>query len=121
MTTKSKTIKRKASEISITKSNSNEADEIDIEELPLDFVKQYLRIDHDLDDVEIQVYIKAAKSYVLDYIKADEDQKLDYALIIPTLTLIAHCYENKAVNIKSTEKMDAMFKGVLDMYRGDLL
>lgn len=91
------------------------------ENLSLEIVKQYLRVDHDLDDMEIEIYIEAAKSYVRDYIKAKEDQELDYALIIPTLSLIAHCYENKAVNIKSTEKIDGMFKGVLDMYRGDIL
>lgn len=91
------------------------------ENLNLEITKQYLRVDHDLDDIEIMVYIEAAKSYVKDYVKASEDDVLDYALIIPMLSFIAHCYENKAVNIKSTEKIDGMFKGVLDMYRRDIL
>ena len=42
------------------------------ENLSLEVVKQYLRVDHDLDDLEIEIYIEAAKSYVRDYIKAEE-------------------------------------------------
>lgn len=99
----------------------NKENNITPENLDLETTKKYLRVDHDLDDVEISIYLEAAKSYVKDYVKLGEEEVLDYALIIPMLSYVAHCYENKAVNIKSTEKIDAMFKGVLDMYRRDIL
>lgn len=91
------------------------------ETLDLDFIKKYLRIEHDLDDIELTVYLAAAQSYVRTYVKAEYGENLSIDLIIPILSIIAHCYENKTVNIKSTEKVDAMFRSILDMHRGDIL
>ena len=51
--------------------------------LTLEFVKQYLRVDHDLDDIEIEVAMKSAVAYVRKHIKQPSDEPLDYELIIP--------------------------------------
>lgn len=96
-------------------------EEINPQCLPLQFVKDYLRVDHDLDDIEISVYIKAAESYVRNFIKAKPNEELDSELLIPMLSLIAYFYENKSVNMKSTEKTSAIFNSILDLHRGEIL
>lgn len=89
--------------------------------LPLDFVKQYLRVEHNFDDLEIQLMIKSAQSYVRNYINQPDGTDMDIELAIPVLTLVAYFYENKTVTMKSTEKLDAIFGSVLNLHRGDLL
>lgn len=102
---------------------NNEADgqEITPDNLTLDFVKQYLRVDHDFDDLEISVAIKSAVSYVKKYIKHKEGEELDYELIIPILTLVSHFYENKTPIGKANERVDAMINTILEMNRNDIL
>ena len=89
--------------------------------LTLDFVKQYLRIDHDFDDVEIMVAIKSAISYVRKYVKQPTGEPLDDDLIIPILTLVAHFYENKTPMGKANEKVDSIINTILEMNRNDIL
>lgn len=95
--------------------------EITPDSLTLDFVKQYLRVDHDFDDLEIMVATKSALSYVRKYIKIDDDEQLDFELIIPILTLISHFYESKTPIGRSNEKVDSIINSILDMNRGDIL
>lgn len=97
------------------------ADQITADNIPLSFAKQYLRVDHDFDDVEIQVGIKTAQAYVRNYIKQPEDEPLDNGLIITILSLTAYFYENKSPVMKSTEKLDVMFGNVLNMYKREVL
>lgn len=93
-------------------------EDITPENLPLDFVKSYLRIDHSFDDVEIMLMIASAKSYVKNYIQQPDDQPLiDIEVIIPMLTLVAYFYENKTVTMKSNEKLDAIFGSILSLHR----
>ena len=99
----------------------NQNQDITCENLPLNFVKQYLRVDHNFDDVEINVAIMSAQSYVRNYIKAPKDAILDKELIIPILTLIAHFYENKTTTMKTTERLDAVFNSVLNLHRRDIV
>lgn len=89
--------------------------------LTLEFVKQYLRIDHNLDDIEIDVAIKSAVAYVKKYIKQADGVPMDYELIIPILTLVSHFYENKTPIGKSTERVDALINSILEMNRADIL
>lgn len=89
--------------------------------LTLDFVKQYLRVEHDLDDIEIRVAMKSAVAYVRKYIKQPDEEPLDYELIIPILTLISHFYESKTPIGKSSEKVDALINSILELNRADIL
>ena len=89
--------------------------------LPLDFVKNYLRVDHDLDDVEIQVAILSAQDYVRTYTKIDKNTPLSFGLITPILSLIAYFYENKSPQMKSTEKLDTLFGNILNIHKQDIL
>lgn len=96
-------------------------EEINPQSIPLNFVKDYLRVDHDLDDIEISLYIKSAISYVRNYIKAEKEDELDDELLIPILNLIAYFYENKTTTMKSTEKIGAIFNSMLDLNRNGVL
>lgn len=96
-------------------------DDITVEELPLEVVKKYLRIDHDFDDLELMIATKSAISYVRKYVKIADDEELDFDLIIPVLTLISHFYESKTPIGKSNEKVDALINSILDMNRMEIL
>lgn len=99
-----------------------ELENITPENLPLDFVKNYLRVEHELDDIEISLMIKSAQSYVKNYLKLSKEETIeDIELVIPTLALISHFYENKTITMKSNDKMDLFFSSTLDMHRGDIL
>lgn len=90
--------------------------------LPLDFVKSYLRVEHDFDDVEIQLMINSAQSYVRNLLKISKEEVLEDAeLVIPMLTLVAYFYENKTVSMKANEKIDLMFESILGLHRREIL
>lgn len=90
--------------------------------LPLEFVKQYLRVEHDFDDLEIRIAIASAHSYVKNLLKLPKDEEIeDMELIIPMLALVAYFYENKTVSMKSNEKIDLMFESILGLHRRDIL
>lgn len=90
-------------------------------DLTLDIIKNYLRVDHNLDDVEITLCYKSALTYVRKYIGAVSDDELDVDLILPILSLTCHFYENKRVTQPSNERMDAMFSDVLTLNRVSIL
>lgn len=90
-------------------------------DLTLDIIKNYLRVDHDLDDVEITLCYKSALTYVRKYIGAESDDELDVDLILPILSLTCHFYENKKVTQPSNEKMDEIFGGILALNRLSIL
>lgn len=102
-------------------SSDYDIDDIVVDELPLEFVKQYLRVDHEFDDLEISVALKSATAYVKKYIKHDGVSPLDFDLIMPILTLTAHYYENKSATAKATEKIDSIINSILDMNREDIV
>lgn len=122
ITEKSSSPKKKTpTKISNSPSETIDIDDIVIEELPLEIVKQYLRIDHDFDDLELMIATKSAISYVRSYIKAGDEESLDFEMIMPVLTLIAHFYENKTPIGKSNEKVELLINSILDMNRRDIL
>lgn len=91
------------------------------DKITLEIVKNYLRIDHDLDDVELTMCFQSALSYVRKYIGADADTPLDVDLSLPILSLTCHFYETKSVRQPANEKMDEIFSNVLSMNRLSVL
>ena len=87
-----------------------------MDDLDVDMVKQYMRIEHNLDDAELGLYLKSAKSYVLNYVGEEYSQSIE--LIMPVLMLISHFYENKTPMNVSNAKYDFVFKDILWMHRG---
>lgn len=118
---KSVPVEKKISRVAVKATQQLDIEDITADSLPLEFVKQYLRVDHDFDDLEIQIHIKSAQSYVRNYIKQPEDEPLDDGLIVSILTLTAYFYENKSPQMKSTEKLDTIFGTILDLHRRDVL
>lgn len=107
---------------------SNVLDKIELEyitpdNLPLAFVKQYLRIDEDFtdDDLEISLAIVSAQHYVRNYVRVADGEFMDVGLLPIVLSVVAYFYENKSPLMKSTEKIDAMFSSILNLYREDIL
>nr|DAW54689.1 MAG TPA: head tail connector [Caudoviricetes sp.] len=90
-----------------------------IDDLEVDLVKQYMRIDHDLDDLELALYLKSAISYVKKYVL--EEYVDDIELVMPVLMLVSHFYENKTPMNVSNAKYDSVFKDILWMSRGLVL
>lgn len=122
--TEKSTSPKKKTPTKITTYSSQEEydiDDITVDELPLEVVKQYLRIDHDFDDLELKIATKSAISYVRGYIKAGEDEALDFEMIMPVLTLISHFYESKTPIGKANEKVDILINSILDMNRRDIV
>ena len=91
------------------------------DKITLEIVKNYLRIDHDLDDVELTMCFQSALSYVRKYIGADADTPLDVDLSLPILSLTCHFYQTKSVRQPTNEKMDEIFSNVLSMNRLSVL
>lgn len=99
---------------------SNEV--IKLSQLNLDFVKDYLKIDYDDDDKELQFYIAAAQSYLINQLNInieEIDTKPD--IIIAALLIIAHFYENKtAINTGTkinNSNIDFILQQILIQYR----
>lgn len=98
-------------------------DFMDIEspdDLTLDVVKHYMRIEHDLDDFELTMYLKSALSYVRKFVGMDDTPEipLEIDLIMPVLMLVSHFYENKTPMNVNNAKLDDVFAGILWMNRG---
>lgn len=92
------------------------------DDLTIEIVKQYMRIEHNLDDFELKMYLKSALSYVRKYVGVEDPSiPLDVDLIMPTLMLISHFYENKTPINNNNSKLDSVFDSLLWMNRGVVL
>lgn len=106
----------------ISKTIKRDSNEISPDNLPLEFVKNYLRVDHDLDDAEIKLMIVSAQSYVRNLLKISKEEPIeDVELVIPMLALVAYFYENKTVTMKANEKIELMFESILGLHRREIL
>lgn len=121
ITTTSTNFPLKATKVVKSAKNDINIDSITADNLPLDFVKKYLRVEHDLDDVEILIHIRSAQSYVKTYIKQPDEEPMDIGLLQPVLALVAYFYENKTPQMKSTEKLDTVFGTILNMHIKEIL
>lgn len=95
--------------------------EVKANEIDLQFVKNYLRVDFDEDDNLINTMIFAAKSYVQNYLnKRFEDfDELPTEFTVATLSIISHWYENRIIQSEKTanEELKHVFSGMLDYFR----
>lgn len=78
-------------------------------DIDLAFVKQYLRVDFDEDDIELQLFIEAAKDVVLDnsQMTIDELDSAKRANVI-YLKLINDFYSNRGAT--SADKLDPIYE-----------
>lgn len=94
---------------------------VKITDLDLDFVKNYLKIDHDVDDQLISTMIVAAQNFIQAYLnrKFDDFEEIPDEFTIAALAIIAHWYENRAIQSADATKneLQYVFSGLLDLYR----
>lgn len=92
-----------------------------ITEIDLDFVKNYLRIDHDEDDILLNTMIVAAQNFIQSYLnkRFSDYEEIPDEFSIACLALIAHWYENREIQSASVTKQELafVFSGLLDLHR----
>lgn len=91
------------------------------DKITLEMVKNYLRVDHDLDDLELKMCFQSACLYIRKYIGVDNDTPLDVDLSLPILSLTCHFYETKSVKQPTNEKLDDIFSNILSINRVSIL
>lgn len=94
---------------------------IKITELDINEVKNYLRVDHEDDDLLITTMIVSAKSYIQSYLnkKFSDFEEVPDEFTIAALSLISHWYERREIQSEktATAEMNYVFSGLLSMYR----
>nr|WP_297936531.1 head-tail connector protein [uncultured Lachnoclostridium sp.] len=88
-----------------------------ISEINLEVVQNYLRLPIGAgseDEMELQMYLDAAKHYLVKYTGLTEDkiEENEY-YSIPVLMLVAEFYENKS--IKGSRYVNAIFDRFIDL------
>lgn len=89
-----------------------------LSQINLQLVKDYLQIDYDDDDTQLQLMIQAAQNYIYKNLNADVeflDEQPD--LVIACMQIIAHFYENKSAVVLTNTKMDMMLQNILIQYK----
>lgn len=80
-------------------------------EIDFELVSKYLVGITEEDELEVELYIEAAKSFVRTYTALTEEELDDSQyFVMPTLMLISHFYENKTVELqgKNTRIYDSL-------------
>ena len=92
-----------------------------ITEIDLNAVKEYLRIDHEDDDVMLNTFLFAAKSFIQSHLKRkfEDFEELPGEFTVACLAIVAHWYEKRQiVGTKDDGKELAfIFSGLLDLHR----
>lgn len=73
-----------------------------INELTLDEVKNYLRVEHDLDDVLIQAMMDSAASHIKSYTGLGDGINQHDDLTVPFLMLIGDMYEDRTATVNNS-------------------
>jgi uncharacterized phage protein (predicted DNA packaging) len=94
---------------------------VKITDLGLDLVKEYLRIDHEDDDILLTTMLVAAKSYIQSYLnqKFTDFAEIPDEFTIACLALVSHWYEKREIQTEkaSKEELVYVFAGLLDLHR----
>ncbi len=80
-----------------------------IKDIDLTFVKNYLRIEQDFidDDMELQMYMTVSKSYLQQRCNITKEQlEIEPTLVIPYLMLISEFYGNKSTTVLANTKVN---------------
>lgn len=91
-----------------------------ITELTLEFVKNYLRVDYDNDDVLIQMMIDSAMSYIQSFLnqKFADFEEVPAEFTVAALSLISQWYEQRSIATEANAHEQLYnFSGLLEQYR----
>ena len=91
-------------------------------DIDLAFIKDYLRVDYDDDDTELNLYLITSKAYMKEY-SGKSEEELDCIAYspIPLIKLVSDMYDNKSATVDNTVKEDMVFKMTMNMLRSYVL
>lgn len=95
--------------------------DIEMPEINLDFFKNWLRIDHDLDDQELSLCLLAAKSNVENAIGQSITEDSDPELLIVILNLATYYYQNKTMGADKKYIPDKIYSSILNMHNSGII
>lgn len=93
------------------------------QDIDLDLVKNYLRIDFDDADNDrmLNIILMSAKAFVQTYLnwKFDDVNEVPLEINIALLAIVEHWYKNRGVMAEDTtvNELPYVFSGILDMHR----
>jgi uncharacterized phage protein (predicted DNA packaging) len=92
-----------------------------ITDLDVAFVKEYLRVDHEEDDLLIRTFIESSKSYIQNYLglRFEEFEVIPEEFSVAALAVIAHWYERRGIQATKDDRgeMNHIFSALLDAHR----
>lgn len=90
-------------------------------ELTLDFFKNWVRVDHNMDNAELSLCLLSAKSNVQNAIGTKVDEDSDPELFIVILNLASYYYHNKTMAINKNFIPDNIYNSILSMHNTKIL
>jgi uncharacterized phage protein (predicted DNA packaging) len=78
--------------------------------LTLEKVKEYLRIDHNIEDSFLSSLMVASEKYIINATHPNADKE-DENFQLAQLLYIAHCYENK--DLKAKMEINSFFQSLI--------
>lgn len=91
-----------------------------MESIDLEFIKNYLRIEQEFedDDLEIEIFMQVAKDYLQKVCGLTEDEFLDANTLIPAyLILVAEMYEYRSAMVQSSTKANPLIQRYINSSR----
>lgn len=95
--------------------------DIEMPEITLDFFKNWVRVDHDLDDQELTLCLAASKSNISNIIGEELTEDSDPELILVALNLASYYYNNKTMSIDKKFVPDKIYNAIINMHNTRLL
>ena len=95
--------------------------DIEIPEINLDFFKNWVRVDHDLDDLELNLCLASARSNVSNIIGEELTEDSDPELILVALNLASYYYNNKTMGVDKNIIPDKIYNAILNLHITRLL
>lgn len=91
-----------------------------IEDITIDYIKLYLRVDDNVDDVLIESLLSSAISYIKAYTGLTDEELNAYESLTPIILIyISNLYDNRTleVNERVNKSKNSLINGTLDLYR----
>lgn len=91
-----------------------------IKDIDLDFMKNYLRIELEFtdDDIELQIFMQVAKDYLMKVCDLAEDEFLDANTLIPAyLILVSEMYEYRSAMVQTNTKANPLIQRYINSSR----
>lgn len=95
--------------------------DIELPEINLDFFKNWVRVDHSMDDAELSLCLASAKSDVQNTIGEEITEDSDPELFIVVLNLASHYYHNKSMHTNKNNIPDSIYRSILSRHNTKVL